>query len=177
MTDKAGAEVYIKWLAGLHARRTGIVLPERQVVDRAFAILRSHHRRMPGEEDFVSQVAAEVAERLCEPGLELDQDFFSLLNRAADTVRHRVVREVKKRMVIRTSGEVTTADERAREVQSAAIEKEIAESLSLEEQAVLAAYLQGHSVAETAEKLGVSIRTFYRRLKDIEMRLRSGEPQ
>jgi len=56
------------------------------------------------------------------------------------------------------------------------IEGELSDTLTVEEQTVLSLFLDGIPVQEVAKKLNVSMRTIYRRLSDIKLRLSGRDP-
>ena len=173
---------YVLWLIDLYFRCTRIRLDDQKMVNEAIRVLHRHTSRWLGgsEEDFISLVVAEMAERL-QPVPELPSPqnpppppFLVMLELSADAVRHRIVREARKRMVHLSAEELNQAAAPA--MAPTTIEGEIFETLTVEEQTVLSLFLDGVPVQEVARKLNVSMRTVYRRLSDIKLRLSGRNP-
>ena len=177
-------ENYVQWLFDVYIKQVGAPPPEASVVKQAIAILRWHSSRWPKEEDFVSIVVAEVADRLKTfsagslPQSPFDP-FLKTLDQAADAVRHRIIREARKRTQHPPSEvfDHIAASASKRETLMQVIADELSASLSNEEQAVLTLVLDGVPVDQVAKDLHVSIRTVYRRLQEIRQRIsQAGEP-
>jgi DNA-directed RNA polymerase specialized sigma24 family protein len=133
------------------------------------AILRRHGGRWPREDDFVSLVAAEMADRL--HGLTAGPlpPFLTMLDRVAGAVRHRIARAARRRITHPPTEALNQIP--SPEVGSRSVAEELATELSLEEQTVLTLFLEGVPVEQVARKLNVSMRTVYRRLAEIKRRL------
>jgi DNA-directed RNA polymerase specialized sigma24 family protein len=176
-------EEYVQWLIRVYEAKSGIILDGPNVVHDAIGILRRHLRRWPDEEDFVSLVTTEMVDRLQAradnptPMGELDS-FRKMLDRSADAVRHRIVREARKRMNI-SSGEsidqVASPEEHRRDMISRSLADGLAARLRLEEQTVLSLFLDGVPIDQVARDLNVSVRTIYRRLEGIRQQIARDE--
>lgn len=187
--DGSVIEKYIKWLMEVYAEKTRSTLAERDTTAaEAVRVLLRHNARWPGGEDFVSLVAAEMAERLNEAGrsewqrpssLATPRDasdslpserFLKLLDQTADAVRHRIAREASRWMSRAPMDmvEQATATDTGPGVDLWTLAAELKERLSLEEQAVLALCLEGASVGHMANTLNVSTRSIYRKLQEIK---------
>ena len=97
-----------------------------------------------------------------------------MLERSTDAVRHRVVRAAQKQS-IHLPAEVLNQTA-APAVATTSIEGELFDALTVEEQTVLSLFLDGVPVQEVASELKVSLRTIYRRLNDIKLRLSGMNP-
>ena len=160
-------EDYVRWLSELHAARTRVRPADADEIQAAVRVLRRHAARLPREEDFVSLAAEEMAGRLRgEPaGTEALPPFLTLLDRSADAVRHRILREVRKRPGL------IRGDVAERHVTPTVLARLLATELTLEEAVVIQAMLAGDKPAEVASRLGISPRTVYRRIEQIRQRL------
>jgi hypothetical protein len=100
--------------------------------------------------------------------------FLVLLRTTASTVRKRIVRNTQKWRTNTSDGALgqlptpPAGDEAAVE----RIKAELLECLSFEEQLIAEMMIAGEPVEATAARLGVSPRTIYRRLEEIQERLR-----
>lgn len=162
-------EDYIRWLGRLYANRTGIPPNDPGEIDAAVRVLRHHARRLPREEDFVSLVAEEMAKRVGgksdRQGTSALPPFLTLLDRSADAVRHRIVREARRHPA-------PMLDEvPARDSIPARLSKLLGAELSPEENLVVQTLLSGNKPDEIARRLGVSLRTVYRRIEQVRQRL------
>jgi DNA-binding CsgD family transcriptional regulator len=172
-------EDYVRWLVGVYTERVGVAPDDPDLVPKAVGVLCRHGSRWPGEDDFVSLVAMEMADRLGAPAAEPSLPFLTMLERVADAVRHRIARAFRKRMA---HPPVEMLDQMAApaappEVVLCAIADELIAGLSLEEQTVLKLFLDGVPVDQVARQLNVSLRTVYRRLEEVKRRLsQSGAP-
>jgi DNA-directed RNA polymerase specialized sigma24 family protein len=168
-------EDYIVWLTEVYSRATGVALNAPNLIHEGVGILRRHGSRWPGEEDFVPLVATEMAERLHDAqcgnqGAQPISSFLDMLERVADTVRHRIARAARKRMS-RPSTDVleqVAARVDPREEALRALAEELAVTFTIEEQTVLSLYLAGESIQQIAKDLKLSARTVYRRLEEIK---------
>jgi len=172
-------EEYVNWLIEIYTARTGVPVEEPDVIPRAIRVLDRHRWRSGGQEDFVSLVAADLADRLHELGEQPTvPPFLKMLDQSADAVRHRIARAAR-RWVAHPPGEVLeqVAQPGSRhETVIKAIADELLARLSVEEQAVLSLYLEGTPIDQLALELGVSTRTVYRKLRDIERQLARNDP-
>jgi DNA-directed RNA polymerase specialized sigma24 family protein len=169
---------YVLWLIDLYARRTRTPLDDQDMVNEAVRVLRRHASRWLGnseEQDFISLVAAEMAGRLQHVSERVPPPpFLTMLERSTDAVRHRVVREAQKRSIHLPAQVLNQTAAPAGAATS--IEGELTDALTVEEQTVLSLFLDGVPVQEVARELKVSLRTIYRRLSDIKLRLSGMNP-
>lgn len=171
-------EEYVRWMLALYRKKEPDKLTDPKILEDAVRIILRHSFRMPhsDNDDFVSLVAAEMADRLDTSGLvdptRTAAPFLEMLNKVADTVRHKVIRAAKKRAreTIGILGQIA-AEAPEQDVVSKVIVDELIASFSLEEKAVLTRRLEGESVNEVAKTLKVSLSTIYRRLKEIKQRI------
>ena len=160
---------YVDWLATVYAERTGRDLSLNEIRGQATKIIRRHSSRLPGEDDFVSLVAAEMIDRINLLETNSEQSFIRLLELSSDAVRHRIIRDTKKRLG--DSSPHIQAKHTDSDAVKDAIENEIISALSLEEQTVLQLIMKGKPPEEIALILNVSPRTLYRRLADIKTKI------
>jgi DNA-binding CsgD family transcriptional regulator len=159
-------EDYVRWLARLYADRAGGALG---AVQAGVGILRRHAARLPRDEDFVSLAAAEMADRLRDEPTDAEPlpPFLTLLDRSANAVRQRIVRAGRKRPVPTPSLE----DVPDRPDFLVSLPDALTVGLSLKEHLVVQALLCGNTPDEVARRLGISLRTVYRRIEQIKRRL------
>ena len=162
-------EDYVRWLVGLYAERAGAPLNDLGAVEAGVRVLNRHAARLPRGEDFVSLAAAEMADRLRRESTDAEPlpPFLTLLDRSADAVRHRIVRAARKRPVPTSRLE----DVPARPDFLEGLPDALTTGLSPEEHLVVQALLCGNKPDEVARRLGISLRTVYRRIEKIKQRL------
>lgn len=163
-------EDYVLWLVGLYAHRAGAPLNDPEVVQAGVRVLRRHAARLPREEDFVSLATAEMADRLHDEPIDVEPlpPFLTLLDRSADAVRHRIMRAARKRPVLTSRLEdIPNRPDFLENLPDA-----LTAGLSLEEHLVVQTLLCGNKPDEIARRLGISLRTVYRRIEQIKQRLK-----
>jgi hypothetical protein len=131
--------------------------------------LRWHTRRQRWDDDYLSAVAIEFMSRLgklrASPNVVLS--FPKLVDRCADAVRHRIVREAQRKTKM-----VQAHDpQQIKSGPDYAAVLALIRELPAAEQVVLSGLMNREPVAELAERLGVGPRTIYRRLRVIARRL------
>lgn len=165
---------YIEWLAGLYRQHIGYIPKPEKLAERANYVVRRHSSRWPSVDDFVSEIAATLAERLTSDAAKSDTPFLELLDQAADAVRHRIAREAKKSVAYSSTDVLDELPSRERSFHEvAALAKELFSELNLEEHTVLAMHFDGVPIEQAARTLNVSARTVYRLLAGIKSRLTS----
>lgn len=159
---------YASWLAEVYQTRTGVEL-DSTAVGTAVAILARHAARWPGH-DLIPLAAAEAAERMAAG--QPFPPFLELVDRSADAVRHRIARAAKQHAGSAPPGMLEQTQEPSGRalVSEQAVAAVVAANLTLEEQTVLALFLDGVPHEEAAAALGVSPRTIYRKLEEIRRR-------
>lgn len=177
MRGENNTRAYVEWMIGVYTDATGYQPDGPGAVEQAMQILYRHTSRWPAEEDFVSLIAVEFADRvrLAEDSLRdgSKASFLKMLDRVADTVRHRIARVAKRTAAHAASEglEELAAPQDGGAALARSIAQELLAGLSLEEQVALELCLSGASIAAVAEQLKVSPRTVYRRLNQIRRRL------
>jgi DNA-directed RNA polymerase specialized sigma24 family protein len=168
---------YVNWLVSIYTTRFGHAPAGPDVIARGTAILRKHASRMRGEDEFVSLMASEAAERLNSLDVDTKESFLRILDKAADAARHRVLREARRWQANLPDPAQIPAPPDTDAAKIRQIKAELLEGLSLEEHLIIEQLLVGESVVELAQRLGVSRRTLYRRLAQIRQRIKGARKE
>ena len=109
--------------------------------------------RIPREEDFMSLVAMEMVDRINQPKFDVATPFLDLLSRVADTVRHRVVREVQRLSpsIDNLPASIAPSTFHSSSLENA-IARELEESFSLQEQVLLALFVEGGNTQRACQR-------------------------